>query len=252
VLVLVLVLMSVALWPLLRMDPGLPSNGTPAALSAPEGAAAPASQPSLVAAVTTAQKEDSPVKTPESPPLSLPAAPPRQRTAKGSKGAAVCAIGVMAAGCTSIPVRPTAKDCPPAAIRAMRERGVRIPGPAVELRLHASVTKWTADDPDEVKFVAGQKVISEVIDARKGVNIPKGSLLFGKVVAGGEGLFFIRYEEAQLADTPQRVPICAQSIDRFEVGAPLAFEMGPKSTGDTFTHSNLGWADWVLHFPGDL
>ncbi|HVG62341.1 MAG TPA: protein kinase, partial [Hyalangium sp.] len=59
--VLVLVVMSVAALPLLRMDPGLPSNGAPAALPA-------SSQPSLVAAVTTAQKEDSPVKTPQSPP----------------------------------------------------------------------------------------------------------------------------------------------------------------------------------------
>jgi serine/threonine protein kinase len=247
--VLVLVLMSVAPLPLLRMDPGLPSNGTSAALPAPEGAAASPSQPSLVAAVTTAQKEDSPVKTPQSPPPQPPPAPPRQRTAKGSKGAAVCAIGVMA-GCTGIPVRPPAKDCPPAAIRAMHERGVRIPGPSAEVRLHASVPGGLWDNRDEVKFVAGQKVISEVTDPR-GANFPKGSLLFGKVVAGGDGLFFIRYEEAQVADTPQRVPICAEAIDSFVVGT-VSLRMGPKSTGDTFTHSNRGFARWVLHFPGDL
>ncbi|HVG62493.1 MAG TPA: serine/threonine protein kinase, partial [Hyalangium sp.] len=168
------------------------------------------------------------------------------------KGVATCALGVMAAGCTGIPVRPPAKDCPPAAIRAMRERGIEIPGPSAELHLHASVPGFNGSNRDEVKFVAGQKVISEVIDGPPRTAFPKGSLLFGKVVAGGDGLFFIRYEEAQLADTPQRVPICAQAIDSFIVGAPRALRMGPKSTGDTFTHSNWGFAEWVLYFPGDL
>ncbi|HVG59248.1 MAG TPA: hypothetical protein VNA24_11880 [Hyalangium sp.] len=60
-----------------------------------------------------------------------------------------------------------------------------------------------------------------------------GALLFGKVIPGGGDHFFIRYEEAQLAGSTERVPVCAVLTDPDGPGPGL-----PKEEGSTDTEWN--------------
>jgi serine/threonine-protein kinase len=77
-------------------------------------------------------------------------------------------------------------------------------------------------------------------------DIPRGTLLFGRVLAGSGDRFFIRYTEAQFPDSP-RVPVCAVA----EMGAaPGGFGLvkGAGSTDEVFTHYNGGSATFVFQF----
>jgi serine/threonine protein kinase len=237
------------------VQPSAPSQTpplSPAAFPAPEFVAAPPPQPSLAAVAATAQKEGNPVKTPQSsPPRHPSSAPTRQRAAKGSNLAALCAAGVVATGCPGIPLRPAAQECPPAAVHQMRARGIRIPGPVAEVNLDVNGPSHPdSSDHDEIRLAAGQKVVT-LVSGDKAWNpegVPRDTLLFGKVIAGGQGLFFIRYEEAQFPDEAQRVPICAEAYTANNMKAGL--RTGPGSTEDTFTHSNYAVVEFRLQFPG--
>jgi|GEM_PF-493574 len=233
--------------------PSLPTAAQPT----PESGAAPPPPPRQVAAAAaTAQKDpkdDSPMKTPQSSLPSQPtAAAPRQRGAKGSHLAALCAAGLLSTGCSGIPLRPAAQECPPATIQNMRARRIRFPGPHWPTKLDVTGPAPKTRDSDQIRLTAGQKVVSETMDEPyDGAGAPIGTLLYGKVVAGGEGFFFIRYEEALIPGESQKTPICAVACGG--AGNPQmdwAMLAGPRSTKETFTSTNLGHACFVPHFAG--
>jgi hypothetical protein len=194
----------------------------------------------MVAITATSQKEDTPVKKPQSPPPRQPSSTPLgKRAAKAAGFAASCAL---AAGCPSIPVRPTPKECPAAAINSMRALGID----RAENGMGYSQLWLDADRRDgrEHTFRAGP--IVGFISALQGwAGPPKGTLLFGEVIPGGGREFFIRYYEAQLPGSTERVPVCAVAG---EGGLDVGLEKQPGSTDDTFTHSNSGYVQFVTKF----
>ncbi|WP_224369328.1 serine/threonine-protein kinase [Hyalangium versicolor] len=212
----------------------------PVAFPAPEYAAVPPPEPSLAAITATSQKEDTPVKTPQSSPPSRPSSTPLGRSAAKAAGLAVsCAL---AAGCPSIPVRPVPKECPPAAINNMRALGIDRGARGMGIG-----DAWLDADRRRVgegSFRVGP-IVSFVRDNDPG-SLPEGSLLFGEVLPGGGKHFFIRWYQAQLPGSNERVPVCAVARG---IGVPFfGLEKGPGSTDDTFTHGNYGQVRYVTKF----
>jgi serine/threonine protein kinase len=204
----------------------------PVASQAPGAVAEAPPQPSVALMSATSQKEDSAVKTPQSPPPSQPvSASDSKRALKSSRLSAACAAGLVAAGCPSVPVRPPPKECPPAAINSMKalkiSDGITIAGVQIDAN-----GPPPADFPNTT-YREGP-IVSRVIDvggpSRKYLT---GAVLFGKVIPGGGDHFFIRYEEAQLAGSSERVPVCAILLDPDGPGAGL-----PKEEGSTDTAWN--------------
>ncbi|KFE64643.1 hypothetical protein DB31_1661 [Hyalangium minutum] len=223
---------------------------SPADEPAPEFVAVFPSQPSLTPVTARAEKtlkDDSPMETPKSSLPSPPAATsPRPRGAGGARKAALCAAGVIATGCSGIPLRPSAQECPPAAIQNMRARRI---GVKRGMQIKLDVT----GPEGEVQLKAGQKVVSESRDNTGFIGpggVPEdGTLLYGKVVAGGEGLFFVRYEEALFPGESEKVPICAHAADAGTNWYALTAE--PGSTNEIFTTLNNSTAIFLLQFPGE-
>ncbi len=221
----------------------------PVAAPAPALVAAPVPETSLAAITATSQKEDTPVKTPQSPPPGSPtAAASTKRSSSAARKASLCAAGLLATGCPGISVRPEPKECPPAALNSMQALGIgKEDGGIYSSPEPTASVQWDVNMPKAAKpatFRVGP-VVGKV-DRTLESNLPVGTLLFGKIIAGGGKYFFIRYEEAQLPGSSQRVPVCAVASDQAE---PFGLVKEPGSTDDSFTHLfNVGHVRFVTKF----
>jgi serine/threonine protein kinase len=213
----------------------------PVAFLAPEAVAEAPPQPSVAAIPATSQKEDSAVKTPQSPPPSqLVSVSNSKRAPKASRLSAACAAGLLAAGCPSVPVRPPPKECPPAALNSMKALKISPGITYVHVQIDANGPP-PADFPNTT-YREGP-IMSRVVDVSgPSADYLSGAVLFGKVIPGGGELFFIRYEEAQLAGSTERVPVCATASDPEEAREGL-----PKKEGSTDTAWN-SFNGTVVHF----
>jgi serine/threonine protein kinase len=197
--------------------------------------------PALAATTATAIKDDDPVKSPQSPPLP-PAAPPLKPSSKAARLSALCTAAGLAAGCSSVPVRPDPAECPAEAIESMAKLLIG-PGNAARVKFDSGGPQ-PVGEPDEHHFRPGP-IVSIVISPSRS-QLPRGTLLFGRVLAGSGERFFIRYTQAQLPNNP-RVPICAVA----EMGAdPGGFGLvkAPGSTSDRYWSYNGGTATFVFQF----
>jgi serine/threonine protein kinase len=204
----------------------------PVASPAPEAVADAPPQPSVAVIPATSQKEDSAVKTPQSPPPSQPvSASDSKRAPKPSRLGPACAAGLLVAGCPSIPVRPPPKACPPAALNSMK--ALKISPEVTYVHVQIDADGPPPEDFPNVTYREGP-IVSRVISASgpAGKNL-MGAVLFGKVIPGGGDRFFIRYEEAQLAGSTERVPVCAVAENNEGEGRGL-----PKKEGSTDTAWN--------------
>ena len=223
--------------------PPIPSVVFPA----PEYVAAPPPESSLAAITATSQKEDTPVKTPQSPPPSQPPSPPLgKRAAKAAGFAVSCAL---AAGCPSIPLRPAPKECPTEAINSMRAliRPEKPELPSARTFIDADHPFQAERGPEWVTFRVGPIVSRIYNDWNSG--LPKGTLLFGELIPGSGAFFFVRYYQAQLPGSTERVPVCATGRD---YGGPNRGVQGltkrEGSTDDSFIHENEGRVVFVTKF----
>jgi serine/threonine protein kinase len=205
----------------------------PVASPAPEAVAETPPQLSVALMGATSQKEDSAVKTPQSPPPSQPVSTSdSKRALKRSRLAPVCVTSALVAGCTGIPVRPPPKECPAVAINSMEALKIE-PGSSYAF-VQIDVKGPPPADFPNITFREGP-IVSRVIDigGPKSDYLPVGSLLFGKVIPGGGDRFFIRYEEAQPAGSTERVPLCAIAANPVDEGLGL-----PKKEDSTDTAWN--------------
>jgi len=163
----------------------------------PPGAALPDS-PHLAPPAASPPKEGLTVKTPQSPGPATPlSSPPRKPLKSGTTKTALCAVGVAAAGCASVPVRPTQQECPSGARQAMEQRQ----WDKFILYLKPEITKnaWVTLRPGPI--ISAGRVAPPVSDA------PKGSLLHGHVYFAEDGRVVVRYTEVEL-ENGERVPVC--------------------------------------------
>ncbi|MDY7226753.1 serine/threonine protein kinase [Hyalangium rubrum] len=224
-------------------EQGAPLLWLPAyAFPPPAGSvAASVPSPTLADTAAAAREEDSPVTTTQrqrpAPPASIAIGQPSSKTARLG---ALCTAAGMVTACSSVPVRPEPAECPQAAIESMVRLGLD-PGDVAGTQLDASGPRPLGVDPGLHTFRPGP--IVGVVFSPRSSHLPKGTLLFGRVLAGGGDRFFIRYRELQLPGAA-RVPICA--IVRHEGG--LGIGKGPGSTNEVFTAINGGDARFVFQF----
>jgi len=141
--------------------------------------------------------ESSPVKKPQNSvvPASSPAAHP-PRAARSSAAKTVACLGLITASCTSVPLRPTQQQCPPAAVAAVNQRG----WDKIFLDLDPN-KKWARLRPGPIISISA-------IDPEEGYpHPPKGALLHGHVFFAEDGRVVVRYLEVEL-ENGERVPIC--------------------------------------------
>ncbi|HEX8699970.1 MAG TPA: hypothetical protein VF815_14095, partial [Myxococcaceae bacterium] len=171
----------------------------PASLSGsqapPPVAALPASSP-LAPSDASPPKEGSPVKTPQSPHSSTLTAPAESASATQGNAtrAALCAVGLAAAGCASVPVRPTQQECPPEANAVMDQRELD----KIDVELDPN-----SDDPFREVTLRPGPIISR---STGGFDAPAG-LIYGDVFFAEDGRTVVRYTAIQ-PDGGARVPIC--------------------------------------------
>jgi len=188
----------------------------PASLSGPQApppmAALPASSP-LAPLDASPPKEGSPVKTPQSPHASTlpPPAESSGATQSSTTRAALCALGLAAAGCANVPVRPTQQECPPEANAVMDQRN----WDKIDVLLNPNSTSGA----DEVTLRPGP-IISRS-RGRMGVDV---GLIYGDVFFAEDGRTVVRYTAIQL-EGGARLPICFAIVPRgggsFDVGTVL-------------------------------
>jgi serine/threonine-protein kinase len=195
----------------------LPPAGEPAADASPMLNDAP-------------RKEGPPVKTPPASNTSsaAPASAPPPKPVRASELRARCAtlvvgsVAWLAAGCSSVPVRPEPAACPEDAIKAMDKEWRYIEGaekkgpwPEAYYKEHAYVqvhldihfpSEWGAC------ILRAGPVVGRVLDSNRTI-IPRGTLLYGQAWTGDEkGGAVVRYTQAQLPDN-RRFPVCLNAYN---------------------------------------
>ena len=138
------------------------------------------------------------MKTPQSPgPSTPPASPPRKPLKSGSAKTLLCAAGLTAAACASVPVRPTQQQCPREAIKAMEQRE----WDKFDLFLKPEVTKPGATVTLRPGPIISAGYPSPISDLRG------KALLHGHVYFAEDGRVVVHYTEVEL-ENEERVPIC--------------------------------------------
>jgi serine/threonine protein kinase len=232
-----------AAWPWLAdtLHPAPPVAAPQPTPPAQVSVAASALPPTLATPTATALKEDDPVKSPQPPPPP-PASSPLKPSSKAARLSALCTAAGLAAGCSSVPVRPEPAECPAEAIESMAKLLIG-PGDAAGVKFDSGGPQPVGQF-DEHHFRPGP-IVSVVMTSSR-TELPPGTLLFGRVLAGSGNRFFIRYTQAQLPNSP-RVPICAIA----QMGAvPGGFGLvkAPSSTSDRYWSYNGGLATFVFQY----
>jgi serine/threonine-protein kinase len=176
----------------------------PPTSQAPAPVAASGASPPLGPLDSSPPKEDSPVKKTQSPvatPSTTPAAE-RSKANKSSAAKAVMCLGLITTGCTSVPLRPTQQQCPPAAVAALKQRGW------TTIFLNLDPNKHGGDD---VQLRPGP-ILSKSRGGFGSTPPPEGSLLHGHVFVAEDGRVVVRYIEVEL-ESGERVPICHAVVD---------------------------------------
>jgi serine/threonine protein kinase len=193
-----LVALALGAWALARppVTPEAPYLLAPPPL-APAPMVAAGASPPLAPLHASPPKEGSPVKEAQSS-VSSPSTPataqPRAPKSNAAK-TAVC-LGLITTGCTSVPLRPTQQQCPPAAVAAVKQRGWD------KLFLNLDPNKgdgWLRVRPGPIISKAHKVLFSD--------HPPEGSLLHGHVFFAEDGRVVVRYIEVEL-ESGERVPIC--------------------------------------------
>jgi serine/threonine-protein kinase len=164
---------------------------------APSGASTP-----LAPSDASPPQESQPVndtQTPVAPPP--PPAPERPRAVKRDAVKAVVCLGVITVNCTSVPLRPTQQQCPPAAVAAVKQRRWN----KIFLDLDPN-KEWARLRPGPIISISMKK------DTPDWPHPPKGSLLHGHVFFAEDGRVVVRYLEVEL-ENGERVPICHAVIE---------------------------------------
>jgi hypothetical protein len=112
-------------------------------------------------------------------------------------------LGLITTGCTSVPLRPTQQQCPPAAVAALKQRGW------TTIFLNLDPNKHGGDD---VQLRPGP-IISKSRGGFGSTPPPEGSLLHGHVFFAEDGRVVVRYIEVEL-ESGERVPICHAVVGR--------------------------------------
>ncbi|HLL04721.1 MAG TPA: serine/threonine-protein kinase [Myxococcaceae bacterium] len=141
--------------------------------------------------------ESSLVKSPKNSvvPASPPAPSPLRAARRGAAKAVVC-LSLITASCTSVPLRPTQQQCPPAAVAAVKQRGWH----KIDLDLDPN-KRWARLRPGPIIS------ISAIEPEKQFPHPPKGALLHGHVFFAEDGRVVVRYLEVEL-ESGERVPIC--------------------------------------------
>jgi len=187
--------------------PGTQPVSTPAPTLAPQApppVAALLDSPHLAPPAASTPKEGNTVQTSQSPgPSAPPPSVPRKPLKSGATKTALCALGLAAASCASVPVRPTQQECPPGALKAMEQRQ----WDKFIVWLKPEVTKGGAVvtlRPGPI--ISAGRFLPPVSDA------PKGSLLRGHVYFAQDGRVVVHYTEVEL-ENGERVPVCFALVD---------------------------------------
>jgi serine/threonine protein kinase len=165
---------------------------------APSGSSTP-----LAPSDASPPNESQPVKDTQNsivPPS--PLASERPRAAKRGAAKAVVCLGVITVSCTSVPLRPTQQQCPPAAVAAVKQRG----WDKIFLDLDPNHKEWVRLRPGPIIS------ISEADDEVDSPHPPRGSLLHGHVFFAEDGRVVVRYLEVEL-ESGERVPICHAIVE---------------------------------------
>jgi len=118
------------------------------------------------------------------------------RAARRGAAKAVVCLSLITASCTSVPLRPTQQQCPPAAVAAVKQRGWH----KIDLDLDPN-KRWA-------RLLPGPIISISAIEPEKQFpHPPKGALLHGHVFFAEDGRVVVRYLEVEL-ESGERVPIC--------------------------------------------
>ena len=119
----------------------------------------------------------------------------RPSAAKLGAATAVACLSVITVNCTSVPLRPTQQQCPPAAVAAVKQRGWD------KIFLDLDPNK------DWARLRPGPIISRIPYDDFSSPHPPKNSLVHGHVFFAEDGRVVVRYLEIEL-ESGERVPIC--------------------------------------------
>jgi serine/threonine protein kinase len=115
-------------------------------------------------------------------------------------------------GCAATPIRPLPEDCPPEAVRSMREMKL-FPGAFL-----AIIDINQPGNEDQVGIYQAGPIVSRVVTEGLPSPLPEGTLLYGQLwteglTKWGRAAVYGRYTEALLPDG-RRIPVCFTPNDR--------------------------------------